>query len=206
MATTLATRPDALALLIIDVQPAFLDGWMAGASEPLLARLEYLLGLATVYDLPCIATFEEPVAEKGWLPERLDRFFPAHGQRLRKDTFNCCAQPEIAAALARIDRTRIAVAGAETDVCVLQSVLGLREAGREVLLLEDALFSSEPNVGPALRRMEAAGAIPATVKMLAYELRRAVSSPRPDVALRARSPELELPRPEALPPFRDPIF
>ncbi|HEU5433041.1 MAG TPA: isochorismatase family protein [Thermomicrobiales bacterium] len=205
MATTLATRPDALAVLIIDVQPYFLDGWMAGASEPLLARLEYLLGLATVYDLPCLATFEEPVAEKGWLPARLEPFFPPRGERHRKDTFNCCAEPDIVAALARVDRPRIAVAGAETDVCVLQSVLGLLEAGREVLLLEDALFSSEPNVGPALRRMEAAGAIPATVKTLAYELRRAVSSPRPDDALRARSPALRLPRPEALPPWRDPI-
>jgi hypothetical protein len=72
-------------------------------------------------------------------------------------------------------------------------------------LLEDALFSSEPNVGPAIRRMEAAGAIPATVKMLAYELRRAVSSPRPDDVLRARRPDLDLPRLEALPPWRDPI-
>ncbi|HEX5498508.1 MAG TPA: hypothetical protein VFX03_04740, partial [Thermomicrobiales bacterium] len=113
---TLATRPDALALLIIDVQPYFLDGWMAGASEPLLARLEYLLALATVYDLPCLATFEEPVAEKGWLPARLERFFPAHGERHRKHTFNCCGESAIAAALDRIDRPRLAVAGAETDV------------------------------------------------------------------------------------------
>jgi nicotinamidase-related amidase len=201
----LATRPESLALLVIDVQPYFIDDWMAGAREPVLARLEYLLALATVYDLPCLATFEEPVADKGWLPERLERFFPAHGERHRKDTFNCCAEPAIAAALNRIDRPRIAVAGAETDVCVLQSVLGLIEAGREVLLLEDALFSSEPNVGPALRRMEAAGAIPATVKTLAYELRRAVSSPRPDDALRARRPDLNLPRPETLPPWHDPI-
>jgi hypothetical protein len=81
----------------------------------------------------------------------------------------------------------------------------LLEAGREVLLLEDALFSSEPNVGPALRRMEAAGAIPTTVKTLAYELRRAVSSPRPDDALRGRRPELDLPRPEAFPDWKDPL-
>ncbi len=201
----LATWPESLALLVIDVQPYFLEGWMAGESEPLLARLEYLLGLTAVYDLPCLATFEEPVAVKGWLPERLERFFPAHGERHRKDTFNCCAEPAIAAAIERLDRPRIAVAGAETDVCVLQSVLGLLEAGREVLLLEDALFSSEPNVGPALRRMEAAGAIPTTVKTLAYELRRAVSSPRPDDALRGRRPELDLPRPEAFPDWKDPL-
>ena len=52
------------------------------------------------------------------------------------------------------------MAGAETDVCVLQSVLGLIEAGQQIFLLEDALFSSEPNIGPAIRRMESAGLKP----------------------------------------------
>ena len=54
----LMLNPDKLAIVVIDVQPGFLDGWMAGPSEPVLARLELLFGLATVYDLPLLATFE----------------------------------------------------------------------------------------------------------------------------------------------------
>src|SRR4051794_37021334 len=115
-------RPDDLAILVIDVQPFFLDGWMAGASEPLLARLEFLLGLVTVYNVPCFATFEQPVAKKGWLPDRLEPFFPERGQRFTKNTFNCCGETEIRDALARLGRSQFAVAGGETDVCVLQSV------------------------------------------------------------------------------------
>src|SRR5262245_59993268 len=106
----LTVQPDDLALLVIDVQPYFLDGWMAGASEPLLARLEYLLGLATAYDLPCLATFEQPVDQKGWLPERLEPFFPSQGQRFTKNTFNCCGEDEITSALARLGRSQFAVA------------------------------------------------------------------------------------------------
>lgn len=197
--TRLMVDPSDLAIVVIDVQPYFLDGWMAGEAEPLLARLEFLFALATVYDVPFLATFEQPIETKGWLPERLEPFFPAHGQRHTKQTFNCCGEPSIAEAIDGLGRQQVAVAGGETDVCVLQSVLGLIEAGKQIFLLEDALFSSEPHVGPALRRMESAGAIPSTVKTLNYELRRSVAEPRAECVFPERNPGLTLPEPEHLP-------
>jgi nicotinamidase-related amidase len=195
----LMVNVDDLAIMVIDVQPFFLEGWMAGESEPLLARLEFLFALATVYDVPFLATFEQPIATKGRLPERLEPFFPAHGERHTKETFNGCGEPSIVEAIGRWGREQIAVAGGETDVCVLQSTLGLIEAGKQVFLLEDALFSSEPHTGPALRRMEAAGAIPSTVKTLNYELRRSVAAPRAERVFPERAPELTLPEPEHFP-------
>jgi nicotinamidase-related amidase len=199
--TALSVNADDLAIVVIDVQPYFLDGCMAGASEPLFARLEFLFALATVYDFPLLATFEQPVASKGWLPRRLEPFFPAHGLRFTKETFSCCGEPAIVAALDQLDRRQIALAGGETDVCVLQSVLGLLALGKQLFLLEDALFSSEPHVGPAIRRMEAAGAIPTTVKTLNYELRRSVAAPGAERVFPERVPGLTLPEPEALPPW-----
>ena len=135
MSDVMVNRDD-LAIAVIDVQPGFLDGWMSGSSEPVLARVELLFGLATVYNLPLLATFEQPVEKKGWLPPRLDPFFPAHGQRYTKQTFNCCGEPSIRQAIEALGRNQIAVAGGETDVCVLQSVLGLLTAGKQVFLLE----------------------------------------------------------------------
>jgi nicotinamidase-related amidase len=201
--TRLTVDPGDLAIAVIDVQPYFLEGWMAGESDPLLARLELLFALATVYDLPFLATFEQPIEQKGWLPERLEPFFPAHGQRHTKETFNCCGEASIQTAIAALGRKQIAVAGGETDVCVLQSVLGLIGAGKQVFLLEDALFSSEPHVGPALRRMEAAGAVPSTVKTLNYELRRSVAAPRAEEVFRLPTSASDpvLPTPERLPPW-----
>jgi nicotinamidase-related amidase len=197
----LMANPSDLAILVIDVQTYFLEGWMAGESEPLLARLEFLFALATVYEVPFLATFEQPIETKGWLPERLEPFFPAHGQRHTKQTFNCCGEPSIVEAIGALGRGQIAVAGGETDVCVLQSVLGLIEAGPHVFLLEDALFSSEANTGPAIRRMESAGAIPSTVKTLNYELRRSVAEPRAELVFPQRRPGLSLPEPERFPPW-----
>ena len=168
--------PDNAAILLIDVQPFFLDGWMAGSADALLTRIEYLLAIANRHRLPVLATFEQPTAEKGWLPERLERRFPADGRRFTKDTFDCCNEESIREAIAGLDRECLIVAGGETDVCVLQSVLGVLALGKRVMLLEDAIFSSEPHVGPAVRRMAAAGVIPATVKSLEYELRLSVSA------------------------------
>ena len=199
--TRLMIDPHDLAIVVIDVQPYFLDGWMAGQSEPLLARLEFLFALATVYDVPFLATFEQPIETKGWLPERLEPFFPEHGQRHTKQIFNCCGEHSILEAIGGLGRGQIAVAGGETDVCVLQSVLGLIESKMQVFLLEDGLFSSEPHVGPALRRMEAAGAIPSTVKTLNYELRRSVAEPRAERLFPERFPALALPEPERFPPW-----
>lgn len=197
-------RPDNVAVLIVDVQPYFLDGWMAGETEPLLARLEFLLGTARVHRLPVLATFERPVETKGWLPERLERLFPPEGARLVKDSFDCCGEPDIRAAVAMLDRECIAVCGGETDVCVLQSVLGVLGLGKRVMLLEDALFSSEPNVGPAIRRMELAGAIPATVKAFEYELRRTVSFGGSHRHIGGIVPGAALPEVEKLPAWSPP--
>lgn len=175
---------------------------MAGETEVLMSRLEFLLALATVYDLPLVATFEQPVEQKGWLPQRLEPFFPAHGLKRTKQTFNCCGEPGIVATVAGLGRKQLAVAGGETDVCVLQSVLGLLREGYDVFLLEDVLFSSEPHVGPALRRMERAGAIPSTVKTLNYELRLSTAATRAEHRFPELLPGLSLPEPEQLPEWK----
>ena len=156
-------QPDDLAIVVIDVQPGFLDGWMTGSSEPVLARVGPLwpgdrLRSAAAGHLRATRRAE------GLAAGTPGAVSPAHGQRHTKRTFNCCREPSILTAIGGLGRAQIAVAGRETDVCVLQSVLGLIAAGKQVFLLEDALFSSEPNVGPAIRRMESAGAIPSTVR------------------------------------------
>ena len=82
---------------------------------------------------------------------------------------------------------------------MLLSVLGLLEAGKQIFLLEDALFSSESNVGPAIRRMEAAGATPSTVKTLNYELRTSVVNSRAESSFAQMFPDLPLSSPEGFP-------
>lgn len=186
MSMTRTIEPQDTALILIDAQPFFID--LAEVPDAVMTRIEQLLLLAGSFAIPVIATFEHAVASNGWLPERLERVFPADGERFVKRHFNLCAEPEISAAVERLGRSTIIVAGAETDVCVLQSVLGLLDSGRRVMLVEDCLFTHETNTGPALRRMEQAGAIPTTYKTLYYELTRSVDAPRLHLEWNARFP------------------
>lgn len=178
--------PADAALVLIDVQPFFVD--LAALPDATMTRLEHLLLLAQSFDIPVLATFEHPVERNGWLPPRLERVFPPEGQRYVKHHFNLSAEPAIRAAVASLGRQQLLVAGAETDVCVLQSVLGLLDAGHNVFLVEDCLFTHETNTSPALRRMEQAGAIPTTYKTLYYELTRSVDAPRLHESWNARLP------------------
>ena len=166
-----------IGILFIDVQHFFIDFAFrenVKGRESIFVRLEHLLMLADWMDLPLIATFEIPVEDNGELPPRLETVFPSSGQRYAKNFFGCTNQADIRSAIEELPGKQIAVAGAETDVCILQSVLGLLEMDYQVFLLEDCLFTSEPNPQPALRRMYQAGAVPCTLKTMAYELVKSV--------------------------------
>jgi nicotinamidase-related amidase len=160
-------------VVLIDAQPFFWDS-MHGAKEPILMRVERLLMLADWLELPLIATFEHPVETKGWLPDRLEKVFPSHGKRFVKRTYDCCSDPAVREAISEMRLPQVVVAGAETDVCVLQSTLGLIGMGLHVFLLEDCIFTSEHHARPALERMYHAGVVPCTLKTLFYELTRTV--------------------------------
>ncbi len=185
---------------MIDAQTSFLAS-MAGESEPLLQRLERLLMLADWLALPVIATIERPVESKGHLPDRLQVRTPNDVQIFEKSSFDLCGEQPIADALKATGRGAVAVAGGETDVCVLQSVLGLIGRGYRVYLLEDCLFSSEPDTGFAVARMRAAGALPSSFKSFAYELTGTVDRTAWPRSWRDKLAERDLfPDPETLPP------
>ena len=158
---------------LIDAQPFFWNS-MHGAKEPVLMRVERLLMLVDWLGLPLIATFEHPVETKGWLPERLEKVFPSHGKRFVKRTYDCCSDPTVREAISEMQLPQVVVAGAETDVCVLQSSLGLIGMDLQVFLLEDCIFTSEHHARPALERMYHSGVVPCTLKTLFHELTHTV--------------------------------
>jgi nicotinamidase-related amidase len=200
-----------IGMLLIDAQPVFLNYAFPDhgqEQESLLVRLEHLLMLADWMDLPLIATFEKPVSENGELLKRLEAVFPANGQRFAKNYFDCSSEKNIRIAIKGLPGRQVAVAGAETDVCVMQSVLGLLQMGYQVFVLEDCLFTSESEPGPALRRMYQAGAYPCTLKTMAYELVRCVDNVPwyPEAWLEGDHPDLK-PFPEKfIPPEEWPTW
>jgi isochorismate hydrolase len=178
--TTMTRRlvPDRCLGAIIDVQAFFLSQ----VDRRLRPRLETNLGnfarLLGYFRIPIVATLERPVDQKGVLPEGIDRHLDGRAVFFEKDFFDLTREKTIRTHLGRLKKKQAIVAGCETDVCVLQSCLGLLGLGYEVYLVEELLFSSSRNVDSAIARMKAEGAVFLTYKSLYYELIEAVDGGR----------------------------
>ena len=171
--------PENCAGAIIDVQDFFLSQLgsrlVRSRMETNTVNFARLLGY---FKIPIVATLERPVHDKGPLPPALKRQLGNRAHFFEKDFFDLTKEKKIRSHLDRQNRTQAIVAGCETDVCVLQSCLGLLGLGHEVYVVEDLLFSSARNVGSAIDRMKAEGAIFLTYKTLFYELLEAVDGGR----------------------------
>jgi len=99
------------------------------------------------------------------------------GRIMHKMTFDAVREPDFLGAIPA-DR-HIVVAGCEAHVCVLQTVLGLLDAGRKVYVVRDALGSRQPeSKETAIRRMERHGAEIVTTEMVVFEWLESAEHPR----------------------------
>lgn len=160
--------------LIVDVQSHFLSQVDRARRGPLIAGTANLVRLLAHFGIPLVVTLERPLESKGTLPREIAAHLGTGAQTFEKDYFDLSAEETIAHHLKRLKRPQMILAGCETDVCILQSCLGLIERGYEVFVVEDLLFSSSPDVAAAVSRMQAAGAVFLTYKTLYYELVRSV--------------------------------
>jgi nicotinamidase-related amidase len=91
--------------------------------------------------------------------------------RFEKLAFSCCGEPGFLEHVRGTGRTAAIVAGTESHVCVLQTVLDLLAAGFAVAVVEDAVGSRRPaDRRAAIERMRQEGARITTVESLLYEL------------------------------------
>jgi isochorismate hydrolase len=164
---------------IIDVQEFFLS--QAG-NRLVRARLETktrnFARLLRYFKIPLVVTLERPIYRKGSLPSAIKAHLDDGAKLFEKNFFDLTKEKEIRDYLRRLKKKQVIVAGCETDVCVLQSCLGLLSLGYQVYLVEDLLFSSSRNVESAIARMKAEGALFLTYKALYYELIEAVEGGR----------------------------
>ena len=167
----ITAEKEALIVVLVDLQPQFIDA-LSSNVEAVMGRIQQLLLMSDAFDIPVLATVEEPIAQKGSLVDSLANWFPESGIVLPKLAYDLSAETDICNAVLKSNRRQCAVVGAETDVCVMQSVLGLLRMGLDVFLIEDCVMSSTTDTSAALARMYACGAIPSTWKSLYFELIR----------------------------------
>jgi len=163
---------------IVDVQEFFLSQLEKRLCSKIKTNTKNFARLLGYFRIPIVVTLERPVDRKGSLPEEISKHVGRAAKVFEKDFFDLTREKKIADHIARLKKKQVIVAGCETDVCVLQSCLGLLDLGYEVYVVEDLLFSSARNVDAAIARMKAEGAVFLTYKSLYYELMEAVDGER----------------------------
>lgn len=159
-------------VLIVDIQerlmPVIDKGQEALAAAVKLARAARLL------DVPVVAT-EHHSRMLGATVEPLRGEVQAVFQKMH---FSAMREPGFEAWLPPARKT-VLVAGCEAHICVLQTVIGLAEAGYRAVLVSDAAGSRKPSDHhAALRRARAAGAEIVTTEMAIFEWMETCEHPR----------------------------
>ena len=89
---------------------------------------------------------------------------------MEKLHFSCSAERDCMRRIDALGRQQIVVIGAEAHVCVLQTALDLRMAGKEVYLVADGVSSRAPrDVELALERMRDEGVRIVSREMVVFE-------------------------------------
>jgi nicotinamidase-related amidase len=166
--------PDRCCGVIIDVQGFFLSQENQRLRSKIKTNTKNFARLLDYFRVPIVVTLERPIDQKGSSPKVIKKHLSDLTETFEKDFFDLTREKKIRDYLRRLKKKQIIVAGCETDVCVLQSCLGLLNLGYEVYVVEELLFSSSRNVDSAIARMKTEGAIFLTYKSLYYELIQAV--------------------------------
>ena len=162
------------ALVVIDVQADFLTKLPLDTRNVIVDKIGWMMRVATALAMPIVATAEdyESGNNPGLLPKLAALLPPPHAKVLNKLVWNGYGQPDIKAALDATGRDAFLLVGLETDVCVMQTALGLQDAGFRVAVIEDACGSAPPHHERGLRRMRDAGVTVTDAKATYYELTR----------------------------------
>ena len=92
-------------------------------------------------------------------------------QPLEKRSFSCMLQDEMRQAVLGSGKKQVIICGAETHICVMQTVRDLLAEGCEVILAVDALGSRrEYDKRSGIARMAQEGAIISSVESILFEL------------------------------------
>lgn len=167
-------NPSETVMLLVDVQEKLFPHIENNASLGL--RLEILLKGLGILEVPIFCNQQYTA--------RLGETLPVLSELLsskdvyEKRAFSCCDNPDMLKALEGTTTRNVILAGIETHVCVLQTVLDLVASGYTPVVVVDACGSRhQSNHEVALRRMEKEGAILTTSESLLFELMRTSTSP-----------------------------
>lgn len=153
-------------LLAVDFQERLMPA--VHDTDHIVANAAWLIQIAQRLNVPVLASEQYPRG-LGHTVAAIRKLLPAEAF-MEKLHFSCAAERDCMRRIDALGRQQIVVIGAEAHVCVLQTALDLRAAGRDVYLVADAVSSRSPrDVELALERMRAEGVRVVSREMVAFE-------------------------------------
>lgn len=154
-------------LLIVDVQEKLISAFPAEIQDQLEENCRFLCQGAKLLEVPITMTEQYPQGLGPTIAE-LAEFSEVRPSKKRFSALECVGWP--AAAEATDDRFQIVVAGMETHVCVLQTVLDLVASGYQTFVVVDSVAARGAiDHGVALERMANSGAVMTTAESVLFE-------------------------------------
>ncbi|MFO1233935.1 MAG: hydrolase [Rivihabitans pingtungensis] len=168
----LMQRDDAT-LLVVDIQdkllPAVLD------PQGLVERAGWLISAANDLGLPVVLSEQYP-SGLGHTVEALRQLCP-DAPTVEKKHFSCVAEHCLPDSL--LARRQVILIGMEAHVCVLQTALELKAAGKEVFVVTDCISSrAQSDLDTALLRYQQAGVWLVSREMVLFEMLRSSGHPQ----------------------------
>jgi nicotinamidase-related amidase len=162
--------PERAQLLLIDLQEKMLQA--VANREKVTRNAGILLEAAKVMGVPIKFTEHYPGGLGKTVPPLMEKM-PSGTSPFEKIHFSCLDEKGFEEFLREGGRDQLIVAGVESHICVLATVMDLLEKGHPVAVAADACSSRDPDHHRmACEAMTAAGALVAPVETLAYQVIR----------------------------------
>ncbi len=161
-------------LVMVDFQARLVD--IVDRADLVLPNALRMIKGCHALEVPIITTLQVP-EKLGPLPPEISEAL-SEVTPIPKSSFSALRTPDVMLALDRLARQQVILMGIEAHVCVLQTGMDLLDAGYEVHVLSDGIFSrTAENHDLALQRLHDAGALISSVEMALFELIRTSQHP-----------------------------
>lgn len=170
----LLARDDTV-LVVIDVQEGYRS--VLFEYERVASAVARMVQGAVTLGIPVLVTEQYPKGV-GHTVGEVARHFPAGTEAIQKMSMSCCGADAFMAALTKLGRRQVLIAGIEAHACVNQTAHDLLAAGFQVHVAHDATSSrrrEEYEIG--WTKMVQSGVVPATVESALLEMLRTAEVP-----------------------------
>ncbi|MBN1533976.1 MAG: isochorismatase family protein [Spirochaetes bacterium] len=169
-------KRDDAALLIIDIQDRLFAAMDQASREMVEKNCVILIETAKIFGIPIVVSEQYRKGLGATIPSIAERLGGAAVHE--KLSFDCYGEEKLCNALNGLDRQTVLITGIETHVCVLQTALSLLKAGKNAVVVGDAVASRRAyDREAALRALEWAGAIVYPAETVSFMLMERAGTP-----------------------------